>query len=98
MPDPNTTTVGVLGTGRMAVRLSAQLLRNGHKVLLGSRTPARAMAIAAKFGDGAIAGCSYEEAMQAQFILPAIFVRDGLFGLLEAHAARLRGKILLDIL
>jgi 8-hydroxy-5-deazaflavin:NADPH oxidoreductase len=94
----DTTTVGILGTGRMAVRLAGQLVRNGHKVLLGSRTPQRAAAIAAKFEAGAVTGCSYEQALEAPYVLPAIFVRDGLFELLARHADTLRGKTVLDIL
>jgi 8-hydroxy-5-deazaflavin:NADPH oxidoreductase len=98
MTAADATTIGILGTGRMAVRLTGQLALNGHKVLLGSRTPARARAIAAKYQEGAVTGCSYEDAMQARFVLPAIFVRDGLFDLLQRHSARLRGKTVLDIL
>lgn len=98
MPAAKTTTIGILGTGRMAVRLAGQLVLNGHRVLLGSRTPARAQAIAAKFLGGSVTGCSYEDAMQAPFVLPAMFVRDGALELLAAHADRLRGKTVLDIL
>jgi predicted dinucleotide-binding enzyme len=50
----NTQTVGILGTGRMAVRIADQLVRNGHEVILGSRTPARAQAIAEGLGPHAI--------------------------------------------
>jgi predicted dinucleotide-binding enzyme len=91
------TTVGILGTGRMAVRIADQLALNGHSVLLGSRTPARARAIAAQM-DGRITGTTYAEAMQAPFVLPAVFVREGAFDLVREHADRLAGKTILDIL
>lgn len=91
-------TVGILGTGRMAVRLADQLVRNAHKVFLGSRTPERARAIAAQLGADSITASTYEEALAAPFVLPAIFIRDGLFDLLQRHREQLRGKIVIDIL
>ena len=92
------TTVGILGTGRMAVRIADQLIKNGHTVLLGSRTPERAMVIASKLDAGRVAGTSYEQAMQAPYVLPAVFVRDGAFDIVRRHAAQLDGKTVIDIL
>lgn len=82
----------------MAVRLTDQLVRNGHQVLLGSRTPGRAQALAKKLSPASVKGVSYEEALDAQYILPAIFVRDGLFELLRRYSKELDGKIVIDIL
>lgn len=94
----NTQTVGILGTGRMAVRIADQLVRNGHEVILGSRTPARARKIANDLAPRAITAGSYALAMEAPFVLPAAFIRDGLFDLLQQHREQLAGKIVIDIL
>lgn len=92
------STVGILGTGRMAVRIADQLLKNGHNVLLGSRTPERARSIAAKLDADRVIGTTYERAIQAPYVLPAVFVRDGAFDIIRQHAAHLEGKTVLDIL
>jgi predicted dinucleotide-binding enzyme len=39
-------TIGILGTGRMALRLATLFADQGHAVTLGSRAPARARALA----------------------------------------------------
>lgn len=91
-------TIGILGTGRMAVRIADLLVQNGHRVLLGSRDPARARDVARALHPGQVQGATYQEAMQAPFVLPAIFVRDGLLDWIEAQAATLRGKVVMDIL
>jgi NADPH-dependent F420 reductase len=91
------TKIGILGTGRMGVRLARGLAALGHEVVLGSRTPARAARIAAGLGARGIRGGSYEEAADAPFVLPAAFLRDGLLDLLEEHRDQLDGKVLVDI-
>ncbi|MDP3762387.1 MAG: NAD(P)-binding domain-containing protein [Ramlibacter sp.] len=91
-------TVGILGTGRMAVRIADLLVQGGHEVWLGSRDPARAQRIAQGLSEGRVRGVTYAQAMQAPFVLPAIFVRDGLLELIGEHADALAGKIVLDIL
>ena len=40
------TTIGVLGTGRMVVRLARLFAERGHRVRLRSRDPVRACRIA----------------------------------------------------
>ena len=89
--------IGVLGTGRMGTRLAAMFARAGRSVVLGSRDPARAEEIARELRLPSLTGGSYEEAIGAGAVLPAIFIRDGLVDLLAAHAAQLRGKLLIDI-
>lgn len=91
-------TVGILGTGRMAVRIADLLVRNGHQVLLGSRDPARAQRIALELHQGQVQGVSYADAIRAPFVLPAIFVRDGLLDLISGYERDLAGKTVLDIL
>jgi predicted dinucleotide-binding enzyme len=40
---------------------------------------------------------SHAQALAARAVLPAVFLRDGLAELLEAHHAQLEGKLLIDI-
>ena len=89
--------LGVLGTGRMGVRIAAMFARAGRTVILGSRDAHRAVAIADDLGIPTLSGGSYAEAMRAQAILPAVFMRDGLFDVLEAYAAYITGKLVIDI-
>ena len=92
-----TPELGVIGTGRMGSRLAAMFARSGRKVVLGSRDSARAAAIVEELGIPTLrAGCN-GEALSAPAILPAVFIRDGLFDLLDRHCGRLAGKLLIDI-
>src|SRR5436190_12131616 len=89
--------LGVLGTGRMGTRLAAMFAHAGRSVVLGSRDPDRAAAIVADLGIPNLrAGC-YADALCAPAILPAIFIRDGLFDLLDRSCRKLAGKLLIDI-
>ena len=92
-----TPEVGVLGTGRMGSRLAAMFARAGRKVVLGSRDRDRAAEIASKIGLPTLRAGSYAEAMDAPAVLPAVFIRDGLFDLLDRHCKKLSGKLLIDI-
>jgi 8-hydroxy-5-deazaflavin:NADPH oxidoreductase len=89
--------VGILGTGRMGVRLALLLAHAGNKVVLGSRTPARAARICQQLGEPLIEAGSYELAASQPIVLPAIFVRDGLFDILEPYRPLLEDKLLIDI-
>ena len=89
--------LGVLGTGRMGVRLAAMFARAGRTVILGSRDADRAAEIVDELAIPTLIGGSNAEAMRAQAILPAVFMRDGLFDLLETHEAYLTGKLVIDI-
>jgi 8-hydroxy-5-deazaflavin:NADPH oxidoreductase len=89
--------LGVLGTGRMGSRLAAMFARAGRRVILGSRDSDRAAAVVAELGIPTLnAGC-YSDALSAAAILPAVFIRDGLFDLLDRHCGKLSGKLLIDI-
>lgn len=94
---PVPAELGVLGTGRMGLRLAAMYARAGRRVLLGSRDPDRARAAARELGLPRLSAGSYEDAADAQAVLPAIFIRDGLFDLLDPLRAKLAGKLLIDI-
>src|SRR5436190_16328972 len=92
-----TTTVGILGTGRMAVRLAKLFADCGNKVILGSRTADRAERIAKGLGAPAICGGSYEQAAEAPVVLPSMFLRDGMLDTLEPLRSKLDGKLFIDI-
>ena len=92
-----TPELGVIGTGQMGSRLAAMFARAGRKVVLGSRDSTRAAAIVEELGIPTLrAGCN-GEALDAPVVLPAVFIRDGLFDLLDRHCRRLAGKLLIDI-
>lgn len=90
--------LGVLGAGRMGVRIAEMFARAGRRVVLGSRDPSRARALLEQRGAaGLVHAGSYADAFAADAVLPAIFLRDGLAELLEAHQDGLDGKLLVDI-
>src|SRR5437868_9107185 len=89
--------LGVLGTGKMGPRLAAMFARAGRKVTLASRDPDRAQAIVDDLGIAGLRAGSYADALCAPAILPAIFIRDGLFDLLDRSCRKLTGKLLIDI-
>jgi predicted dinucleotide-binding enzyme len=89
--------LGVLGTGRMGSRLAAMFARAGRRVVLGSRDPKRAAAVVAEAGIAKLSAGSYADALNARAVIPAVFIRDGLFDLLDRHSRDLRGKLLIDI-
>ena len=91
------TTIGILGTGRMALRLAKLFADQGHSVKLGSRTPDRARALARAMQQPAMTGGSYADAAALPVVLPAMFLRDGLLETLEPHRQALAGKLLIDI-
>lgn len=89
--------IGILGTGRMAVRLARILLDNGHRVVLGSRKISRAQTLARVLDARACSGGTYLDAAAQPIVLPAIFIRDGLFEVMERLRAQLEEKLLIDI-
>jgi len=89
--------ISILGTGRMGTRLASMFARAGKNVMLASRDPERAAKIVEELGSDLIVPGSYEQALAAPAILPAIFIRDGLFEALHPWRARLSGKLLIDI-
>lgn len=92
-----TTTIGILGTGRMAVRLARLFADAGNAVVLGSRTPERAERIARGLGRASVRAGTYAEAAQAPAVLPAMFLRDGMLATLEPLRASFDGKLWIDI-
>jgi NADPH-dependent F420 reductase len=90
------TTIGILGTGRMGVRLARLFASRGHRVRLGSRDPGRARRIAGRLGSG-VEGSGYEDAARSEVVVPAIFLREGLLDTLEPLREELAGKVVVDI-
>jgi len=91
------TAVGILGTGRMGVRLAEAFAKAGVQVILGSRDPRRAERVVAGMKVGGITPGTYDEAVWAEFVLPAMFLRDGMVTTLRPYRERLAGKIFIDI-
>ena len=89
--------IGILGTGRMGVRLAIMLARAGRRVLLASRDHKRAERIVAGLPVAGVTAGTYEQALRPGIVLPAAFIRDGLFDLLESYRSALSGKIVVDI-
>jgi NADPH-dependent F420 reductase len=89
--------IGILGTGRMGVRLALLFAKAGNRVVLGSRNPQRATRIVEQLGEPLIKAGSYDVAAAEPVVLPAIFVRDGLFDILEPYRSFLEDKLVIDI-
>jgi len=90
-------TIGILGTGRMGVRLAEAFAKAGMQVILGSRDPRRAERVAKGLNVSGLTSGTYEEAVKAEFVLPAMFLRDGLIATLQPYRKALTGKIFIDI-
>jgi predicted dinucleotide-binding enzyme len=90
-------TIGILGTGRMGVRLAEAFAKAGTQVILGSRDPRRSERIAKELNASGLIAGTYEEAVKAEFVLPAMFLRDGLIATLQPYRKALAGKIFVEI-
>jgi 8-hydroxy-5-deazaflavin:NADPH oxidoreductase len=90
-------SIGIMGTGRMGVRLALLLAESGGRVTLGSRDEARSRRIVARLDHPRIEAGTYQAAAAQPVVLPAIFLRDGLFEILEPYREQFDGKLLIDI-
>jgi predicted dinucleotide-binding enzyme len=90
-------TVGILGTGRMGVRLAEAFAKAGNRVILASRDPRRAERIVRGLSVFGIMPGTYDQAIMAEFVLPAMFLRDGMVMTLRSYREQLAGKIFIDI-
>lgn len=81
----------------MGVRLAEAFAKAGTQVILGSRNPRRAARITEGLNVSGLAPGTYEQAVKAEFILPAMFLRDGLITTLQPFRLALAAKILIDI-
>jgi NADPH-dependent F420 reductase len=89
--------LGILGTGRMGLRLAAMFAKAGRRVVLGSRNLERAAVHVREMEIPGLSAGTYEGAASADVVLPAIFLRDELVPHLESVADLLEGKLLIDI-
>ncbi|UCH90672.1 MAG: NAD(P)-binding domain-containing protein [Nitrospirota bacterium] len=89
--------IGILGTGRMGLRLAKAYGEKGVNVMLASRNKEKGQALVKALDLPTVSVGTYEEAVQQPFVLPAIFHRDGLLDLLEPFRSELEGKIFIDI-
>ncbi|MBW4621453.1 MAG: NAD(P)-binding domain-containing protein [Cyanosarcina radialis HA8281-LM2] len=89
--------LGILGTGRMGVRLAQLFAGLGHQVILGSRDLDRSARIIQKLDRDNIQPGNYQEAAEAEVVLPAMFLRDGALDTLEPLRHQLDGKLYIDI-
>ena len=92
-----TPQLGILGTGRMGVRLATMFARAGRTVVLGSRSIDRANIIVRNLAIQGLSAGTYEDAASADVVLPAIFLRDELIPHLDWVRSYLAGKLLIDI-
>lgn len=84
--------IAILGTGAMGRSLAARLTQSGYTVIVGSREPARANAVASEHG----AQCgSLRGAAEAADVIFLAALRRGAQNL--ASAGALDGKIVVDI-
>jgi 8-hydroxy-5-deazaflavin:NADPH oxidoreductase len=90
-------TIGILGTGRMGVRLALLFAEIGHQVILGSRDHERATGMIQMLNRDDIQSGSYQAAAGAEVVLPAMFLRDGALDMLEPLRSQLDGKLYIDI-
>jgi predicted dinucleotide-binding enzyme len=81
----------------MGTRLAAMFARAGRNVVLGSRDLDRAAATVADLGIPTLRAGTHKDALDSPAVLPAVFIRDGLFDLLDRHCRALAGKLLIDI-
>jgi predicted dinucleotide-binding enzyme len=90
--------VGLIGAGRLGEALGARWAKAGHEVMVGSRSPERGAAAAARLGLGTTHGTPREAAAHGDAVLLAVKWADVEAALAAAGAADgvLAGKALLD--
>ena len=89
--------ISVLGSGNMGKALVKQLANHSKsQVLWGSRNPSEAATLAVQYQLGNVVTGSYEDALQADIIIPAFHV-PVLVDWVKAYQEQLRNKIVVDI-
>ena len=96
--DLDRLVIGVLGgTGDQGRGLARRLSLAGHRVIIGSRDPARAQAAAASIGEPPqLTGAGNEQAARDADVVIAAVPWEGHKDLLASLAGVLEGKILID--
>lgn len=86
------STIGILGSGRVASALANKLATAGHEVTLGTRNPA-----ALNWTGAPVTIADYESAARTAQIVINATPGDGALERLGALAAALDGKLLVDV-
>ncbi|RVE75320.1 hypothetical protein OJAV_G00015940 [Oryzias javanicus] len=92
LSDPNTPTVGILGTGDFSRSLARRLVASGYQVVVGSRSPARSVAL---FPEDVEVTSQMEAATQADVVFVAVFPEH--HSTLVTLKSALVGKTLVDV-
>ncbi|MFF3415310.1 NADPH-dependent F420 reductase [Streptomyces sp. NPDC002698] len=94
-------TIGVLGTGGIAITLATMFARAGHEVLLGSDAGRHGVTgVTGPKGEGGAivtGGCCEEVVARSSVVVPAFLGVQGAVQQLRPWRSVLRGKILVDI-
>ncbi len=89
--------VGVLGTGMVGITIATKLVRLGHEVMLGSRTPDNEKAVAWAEEVGATNGTFADAAAFGELVFNCTAGVGALDALEAAGADNLAGKTLVDV-
>jgi 8-hydroxy-5-deazaflavin:NADPH oxidoreductase len=87
--------IGILGAGNMADALGGQWAAAGHEMMIGARTPAKALALAGRLGPRARAGGLRDAAEYGDAVLLAVRY-EGLPDVFRTVGGALRGRTLVD--
>lgn len=90
--------IGTIGAGLMAEALGTGWARAGHELVVGSRTPTKAAALAGRIGSRARAGTRRDAATFGDVILLAVHHHDVATALTDvgAHDGALAGRVIVD--
>jgi hypothetical protein len=92
---PNMSTIGIIGSGGMAVAIGGRIAKAGHTVEVVSRDPAKARALADKLAAGATTG-TYGAAPTGDIIILAVPYGSAAAVVTDFGDA-LDGKVIIDI-
>src|SRR5690242_7982494 len=87
--------IGILGAGNMADALGTQWARAGHDVLIGARTPSKAVRLAERIGPRARGGGLGEASAFGDATLIAV-AYEGVHDVLGQVGTALRGRTVID--
>jgi 8-hydroxy-5-deazaflavin:NADPH oxidoreductase len=90
--------IGILGAGALAGALGSRWAQSGHRLVIGSRSQAKAQALASRLGSGAQAGTLRQAVTGCDAVLLAV-LWDGVRDVLDAVGAAdgtLDGILLID--
>lgn len=90
------TSIGILGTGRVAANLAGKLTATGHHVTLGSRNPETTAALPAAAAPRIAVADQHTTARTADIVINATPGHSTLDRLTDLHT-ELTGKILIDV-